>query len=84
MPSYDYFCEANGRTVEVWHRMSDSISSWGDVCAKADIDPGQTPARTAVKRLITGGNIIGGEKSGGDFNPGPGGHSCGRGMCGCG
>ena len=28
-------------------------------------------------------NIIGGEKSGGDFTPGPGGHACGGGMCGC-
>ena len=37
MPSYDYLCEANGRVVEVKHRMSDKLSSWGQVCEKAGI-----------------------------------------------
>ena len=82
MPSYDYYCASNGETVEVWHRMSDAVSTWGEVCAKADINTGQTPADSPVKRLITGGNIIGSERSTGDPDPGPASSCCSRGMCG--
>ena len=47
MPSYDYLCEANGRVVEVKHRMSDKLSSWGQLCEQAGIDAGDTPADSA-------------------------------------
>ncbi len=64
MPTYDYYCEANGRKIEVRHKISENISSWGELCAHANENTGETPADTPVKRLITGGAIIGGTGSG--------------------
>jgi len=29
MPTYDYRCDANGKTVEVIHRMSEQLNTWG-------------------------------------------------------
>ena len=52
MPFYDYFCEANQETVEVMHGMNESVSTWGELCALADIEPGETPSDSPVKRLI--------------------------------
>ena len=68
---YDYFCPANQKTVEVSHSMTDSLSTWGEVCAKASIEPGETPLDSPVSRVITGGSlaIIKGEQ-GGHCNPG--------------
>lgn len=82
MPTYDYLCEANGRVVEVKHRMSERLSSWGELCAQAGLDVGDTPADAPVQRLATGGQVV---KSGrlGDSAPacatGP---CCGGGACG--
>ncbi len=81
MPTYDYYCEANGRKIEVRHKISENISSWGELCALASENTGETPADTPVKRLITGGAVIGGTGSG----PEPacaGGACCPGGMCG--
>ena len=58
MPSYEYYCAENGKTIEVWHRMSQKISSWGELCQLAALDVGETPAESPVTRLISGGNII--------------------------
>ncbi len=58
MPTYDYLCETNGRKIEVNHKMSDNIDSWGQLCHQAGVEPGETPVDTPVKRLITGGAII--------------------------
>jgi hypothetical protein len=43
MPTYDYYCENNGKTVEVSHRMSEQVASWGELCERAGIDAGDTP-----------------------------------------
>ena len=59
MPTYDYFCESNGRTVEVNHRMSEKLLTWGELCERAGIAPGRTPRATQVERLATGGQPIG-------------------------
>ena len=85
MPTYDYKCEANGRIVEVSHRMSDVMKSWGELCEKAGIEPGDTPADAPVSRMATGGNVITGSSSGGgaDIPPCAGG-GCPGGMCGLG
>ncbi len=56
MAIYDYHCEANQRTVEVRHAMSERLQTWGELCECAGIDPGDTPPETPVKRLITGGH----------------------------
>jgi hypothetical protein len=82
MPTYDYFCEANGRKVEVSHKMSESLGSWGELCGRAGIEPGDTPSETPVKRMITGGAIIGSTSRN---EPAPAcatGACCPGGMCG--
>ena len=83
MPSYDYLCEANGRVVEVKHRMSDKLSSWGQVCEKAGIEAGDTPADAPVQRLATGGQVVKSSSLGDAATPCAAG-GCGAGMCGLG
>ena len=58
MPTYDYSCESNGRVVEVRHRMSESLSNWGELCARAGIEVGDTPPDSPVQRLATGGQVV--------------------------
>ncbi len=58
MPKYDYLCEANGQVVEVSHPMQDSLSTWGELCARAGRPQGSTPADSPVKKLITGGHVV--------------------------
>ena len=53
MPRYDYHCDANGETVEVIHSINDRLLTWGEVCERSGIEPGQTPADAAVRRIIT-------------------------------
>lgn len=57
MLTYQYHCEANGETLEVRHRMTDKLQTWGEVCVAAGREPGQTPAQTPVERLISGGQL---------------------------
>ncbi|MEY6432986.1 zinc ribbon domain-containing protein [Thioalkalicoccus limnaeus] len=78
MPTYDYRCETNDRIVEVQHRMSETLSTWGEVCARAGIETGDTPSETPVHRLATGGNIIGSQRLGSGPAPAP---ACGTGGC---
>ena len=35
MPTYDSHCLANGRTVEVSHKLADKVRIWGDLCKRA-------------------------------------------------
>jgi predicted nucleic acid-binding Zn ribbon protein len=58
MPTYDYLCPANGRVIEVSHRMAEQLATWGDLCRKAGISLDGTPGNARVERLITGGNVI--------------------------
>lgn len=82
MPKYDYRCDHNGRTIEVTHPMSDSLSTWGELCALADIDGSDTPADSPVHKIISGGYVATGSASA----PAPS-HTCatptccGGGMC---
>jgi len=32
MPTYEYRCETNGRTLEVSHSMRETIATWGELC----------------------------------------------------
>jgi predicted nucleic acid-binding Zn ribbon protein len=61
MPTYDYHCEANGRTVEVSHRMAERLITWGEVCERAGLPLGNTPARTPVNRLVSGAAVLSGK-----------------------
>ncbi len=82
MPTYDYYCEANQRQVEVSHRMSETLSTWGELCERAGLEPGETPAESPVKRLATGGNLVlNSPRSGNDLPPCASGGSCPGGSC---
>jgi len=61
MPTYEYFCEANGRTVEVSHRMSELLGSWGELCQRTGTSPGITPARSPIRRLISASAVLSGK-----------------------
>lgn len=84
MPTYDYRCGANGRVLEVSHRMSETLSTWGELCRQAGVEPGETPTEAPVERLATGGNIISALSRGGAAAPMPAcatGNCCQGGMC---
>ncbi len=80
MPTYDYRCEANARIIEVRHGMNEIVRNWADLCARAGIEPGDTPGDAEVVRLITGGHIITHTGSGDPMPCGNG--ACGSGLCG--
>lgn len=63
MITYEYFCESNNETVEVSHRMIESLKTWGEVCEKAGVPLNGTPAAAPVERLISGGLLFKGESS---------------------
>lgn len=81
MPTYDYRCTATGRVVEVQHRMSEQAVTWGELCALAGIEPGDTPSESPVTRLATGGNVVTNAKLGSGTQPPCGGGGCAGGMC---
>ena len=53
MPRYDYYCQANGRTIEVSHSIKQVITTWRELCETASIDLGDTPASATVQIRIT-------------------------------
>jgi hypothetical protein len=53
MPRYDYYCKENHRTIEVSHSIHVKLTSWRELCNAADIELGDTPADTAVEKIIT-------------------------------
>ncbi len=55
MPTYDYYCDENGREVSVFHAMSKRVETWGELCELASIQAGDTAAETPVKRKIGAG-----------------------------
>ena len=58
MPRYDYLCEANGEVIEIAHPMDDVILTWGDLCERSGNPLNGTPTDSAVRKIITGGNVI--------------------------
>lgn len=83
MPNYDYFCESNGRTVEVHHRMAETVATWGELCERAGIDLAGTPAETPVQRMMsmamtaTSGDDGGAQAAGGCCPCGKNANMCG-------
>jgi len=55
MITYQYHCPTNQQTLEVQHSMRESLRTWGEVCARAGQNLGNTPADAPVERLISGG-----------------------------
>ncbi len=84
MPTYDYHCTANGRTVEVKHRMSEEVRTWGELCAMAGLPLEATPADTPVAKKLTASMIASGSNLGCDAGPPVMGGMSGCGMGGCG
>ncbi len=83
MPTYDYRCDTNNRVVEISHRMSESLNNWGELCAHAGMEVGDTPADAPVHRLATGGNVISSHNLGSGSAPACStGSCCAGGMCG--
>lgn len=83
MPTYDYKCEANGLVLEVSHRMSEEIHTWGELCTKTHREVGNTPSNSPVRRLATGGNVVSSSNlGGGNLPPCASGGGCPGGSCG--
>lgn len=60
MPSYDYYCPANGQTLEVQHRMSEKLTSWGQLADLAGVPLGEVAAEAPVERRIrASGAVVG-------------------------
>jgi len=84
MPTYDYHCPANGRVIEVSHKLADKITTWGVLCRRSGLPLNGTPGNAKVERLITGGNVIGslGSNQERPCDTGPcGAPACGSGAC---
>lgn len=83
MPTYDYKCDTNGETIEVKHRMSEEVNTWGELCELAGIEPGDTAANVPVRRLANGGQVVKSSNLGEGAAPAcSSGPCCGGGMCG--
>jgi hypothetical protein len=52
MPVYTYYCEANGKTVEVNHTMQAKLKTWGEVCFVGQIPMGDTDPLVPVERVM--------------------------------
>lgn len=81
MPRYDYHCPANGRTLEVRHGMSESVSTWGELCERAGLSAGDTPPDAPLERRIGSAVPLTGARPGSREAPGP--SCCGPSSCGC-
>lgn len=82
MPTYQYYCTANQRTLDVMHRMSETVETWGDLCQLADQDQGDTPAHVPVEKLLGTGMVLAKKPTAADCSgPPPRGGCCG-GVCG--
>ncbi len=53
MPVYDYYCETNGRTVELSHPIDTELCIWGQICYVAGIPLGNTDPAAPVYRVFT-------------------------------
>lgn len=83
MPTYDYFCETNGQVLEVKHAMSESVTTWGELCERAGIACGDTPPEALVTKLATGGQVVKRSSLGSGTAPACNtGGCCGGGVCG--
>ena len=53
MPRYDYCCDANGEVIEVVHRISERVGTWGELCRLSGRDTGETDPASPVRKIIT-------------------------------
>ena len=83
MPIYEYRCDTNGRVVEVQHKMAERMATWGELCERAGIPPGNTANDAPVTKLMSAGFVnTGGASAGADLPPCQSGMPCcGGGAC---
>lgn len=77
MPTYEYYCEENEKNVDVIHSMSEEITTWGELCDRAEIDCGGTSREASVMRKLSAISLLAQES---ESNSGGGG--CCGGGCG--
>jgi len=53
MPFYDYYCPANGATIEVRHKMNETFKTWAEVCRLANISVADTSEDSPVQRVLS-------------------------------
>lgn len=53
MPTYEYECAANGRVVEVRHKMHVVIRNWGELCFAAQLPLGETDFEAPVRKRVS-------------------------------
>ena len=58
MPTYEYYCESNDQTVEVLHGMNESLTTWGEVCGCAGIDPYPTSEDAVVQKKLSATSLL--------------------------
>lgn len=58
MPTYDYFCPSNNQKVEVMHSIHQEVKTWGELCALAKCEPGDTPEDAPVRRLFSAPRLM--------------------------
>lgn len=81
MPRYEYYCDANGRQIEVSHSMAERLATWGEVCERAGVPLGRTPAKTPVQKLISGSGVVRASVLKTPEAPPCGSGGCGSGRC---
>ena len=76
MPYYEYQCVENGEIVEVRHGMSEQLTTWGELAARAAVDPGDTRTDAPIQRIMSSTVTLTGTSGQADFR------GCGTG-CAC-
>jgi len=82
VPTYEYRCAANGRLIEVTHKMAERLHTWGELCDRAGIAPGRTNRQAPVEKLISAGFIGTGASEPGCGAGACEAPACGSGLCG--
>lgn len=81
MPIYEYRCAANGRLIEVQHKMAEKLKTWGELCKRAGVAPGKTDPRAPVEKLLSAGFIASSAAAPACDAPGCGMGPCASGLC---
>lgn len=53
MPLYDYYCSANGLTIEVKHGADVVLETWGEVCYASQTPMGETDFMAPVRKVLS-------------------------------
>lgn len=69
MPTFDYFCAHNGQTVEVMLKLHETLSTWGELCARKGLPLGDTPADAPIEKKFTGAVVMDKASMGSGYEP---------------